>query len=82
MSVDNYALAGGGGGVFGKYGYFFVFFLLRFCFIENITGRLYNIQNSKLCLMFSLSYSGCQVKMTSSCYATSQHSQEHLAALI
>ena len=25
------------------------FFLLLFFFIENITGRLYNIQNSKLC---------------------------------
>ena len=34
--------------MFVKYGYFCVFFFLVFS-IENITGRLYNIQNRKLC---------------------------------
>ena len=42
--------ARGGGVEFVKYESFGVFFLLLcFCFIENITGRLYNIQNSKMC---------------------------------
>ena len=46
--MDYYVPGGGGGGRFVKYVYFGVCFLLRF-FIETITGRLNNIQNSQLC---------------------------------
>ena len=51
----------GRGGGFVKYKYFCIF-LLRFFFLENITGRLYNIQNSKLCFCdMKLCHSGMVV---------------------
>ena len=50
MPMDYYALAGGGGGwLFVRYEGFCVFFSSLLFFIVNIIGRLYNIQNSKLC---------------------------------
>ena len=55
MPLDYYAPGGGGGGGGGwrfvKYeGFLCVFFSSSLSFfIENIIGRLYNIQNSKLC---------------------------------
>ena len=55
MSMVYYALGGRGGGGGGggasslNMRFLACVFLLRFFFIENITGRLYNIQNSKLC---------------------------------
>ena len=42
-------MGGGGGGEFVKYEVSGVFFSSPFFFIEIFTGRLYNIQNSKLC---------------------------------
>ena len=51
MLLDYYAPGGEGGWRFVKYEFFLCVFFsssLSF-FIENITGRLYNIQNSKLC---------------------------------
>ena len=45
--MDYYAPSGGGGG--GEFVKFEFSFILRFFFIENITEKLYNIQNSKLC---------------------------------
>ena len=51
MPLNYYATGRGGGGWrFVKYEVFYVFFSSSLSFfIENITGRLYNIQNSKLC---------------------------------
>ena len=39
----------GGGGEFVKFEFFVCLFFSSFFFIENITGKLHNIQNSKLC---------------------------------
>ena len=46
MAMDYYAWLGwgGGGGDRLKYDFYVCFILLRFYFIENITGRLYFIQ--------------------------------------
>ena len=51
MSMDYYAPMGrvGGGGFVKFEGFLCVFSSSSFFFIENITGKLYNIQNSKLC---------------------------------
>ena len=47
--MDYYAPGWGGGGGGGSLDMRVFFFFLLFFFIENIIGRLYNIQNSKLC---------------------------------
>ena len=50
MPMDYYAPGRGGGGGGGSLDVrVFVGFFFSFFFIENIIGRLYNIQNSKLC---------------------------------
>ena len=51
MSMDYYAPGGGGGGGwrFVRCEGFFLWVFSSFFFIENIIGRLYNIQYSKLC---------------------------------
>ena len=49
MSMDYYTLGGGGGGGGLASSLKMSFFSSLLFFLENITGRLYTIQNSKLC---------------------------------